>query len=361
MKTLLEITSYGVLSLLLTLIFIPFIRSMAMKVNLVDKPNYRKVHLNAVPLIGGITIALVVFMVVLISGFREVFIKEYLSVFTGAFILLIVGIIDDKNDIPAKYRLAIQLILAFIIAFSGIRLTSLYGLFGIYEINVWIQYVLTILIITGVVNAFNLMDGVDGLIGGISLLGFVLFLFSALYFKDYFLVFLSTVFMGSIIGFLKFNLGKKKIFMGDSGSLFIGFIMVTEAIKFLQKNVMLNHKTPDMVVLLLIVFFSIPVFDSLRVYLGRIKKGKSPFSADRSHLHHLLLGIGLTHKKVTVVISCICLSLVMLGLSLKFFASITLIILILITAFSIIVRLLLMMNNLNSWRDKIREMECSAR
>ncbi|MFD2602756.1 glycosyltransferase family 4 protein [Flavobacterium suzhouense] len=360
MKTLLEIISYGFLSLLLTISFIPFIRKVAISVNLVDKPNYRKVHLDTVPLIGGIAIALVVFMVIFISGFRNVFIKEYFSVFAGAITLLIVGIIDDKNDISAKYKLAIQLILALIIALSGTRLTSLYGLFGIYEISTWIQYLLTILIITGVVNAFNLMDGVDGLMGGLSLIGFSIFLISAIYFKDYFLVFLSAVFMGAIVGFLKFNLGKKKIFIGDSGSLFIGFIMITLAIKFLQKNMLPHDTTPDLVLLILLVFFSIPVFDSLRVYMGRMKNGKSPFKADKSHLHHLLLSIGLTHKKVDIVISAICMLMLILIVSLKSFLTMTLIIMLLILSFSIIIRLLLMINKLYQWTTRIKVMECSV-
>lgn len=359
MKTLLEITSYGFLSLLLTISFIPFIRKVAISVNLVDKPNYRKVHLDAVPLIGGIAIALVVFIVIFISGFTNIFIKGYFSIFVGAITLLIVGIIDDKNDISAKYKLAIQLILALIIALSGTRLTSLYGLFDIYEISIWMQYLLTILIITGVVNAFNLMDGVDGLMGGLSLIGFSIFLISAIYFKDYFLVFLSAVFMGAIAGFLKFNLGKKKIFMGDSGSLFVGFIMITVAIKFLQKNIPPHDITPNLILLFLFVFFSIPVFDSLRVYLGRIKNGKSPFKADKSHLHHLLLSIGLTHKKVVIVIIFICMLLLLLIFSTKSFLTMTLIIMLLIFSFSIIIRLLLMINKLYQWTVTIKEMESS--
>lgn len=357
MKTLFEISSYGVLSLLLTLIFIPFIRSTAIKFNLVDKPNYRKVHTNVVPLVGGISIALVVLIVTLVSAYRYTFVKEYFTIFSGAFLLLVVGVIDDKNDISAKYKLAVQLILAFIIALSGTRLTSLYGLFGIYEIGVWVQYVLTILLITGAVNAFNLMDGVDGLMGGISFVGFAIFLCSAVYFNDYFLVFLSTVFMGAIAGFLKFNFSRKKIFMGDSGSLFIGFILITQALKFLQENAAPREQNPDVVVLLLIVLFAIPIFDSLRVYLGRIKKGNSPFRADKSHLHHLFLSVGLPHKKVAIAVAAILFLLLGLSLGLKSFLSITLIVLILIFSFSMIVRLLLMINNLYQWTFKIKQME----
>jgi UDP-GlcNAc:undecaprenyl-phosphate GlcNAc-1-phosphate transferase len=357
MKTILEILSYGLLSLILTLVFVPIIRNIAIKVNLVDKPNYRKVHLSAVPLVGGISIALSVIIVIFVSNFKVIFLKEYFPIFTAALVLLVVGVIDDKKDISAKYKLIIQLFLALIIAFSGTRITSLYGVFGVYEIVIWQQYLVTILMITGVVNAFNLMDGVDGLIGGLSLLGFSIFFFMAIYFNDYNLAFSSALFIGAVLGFLKFNLGKKKIFMGDSGSLFIGFILITEAIKFLQKQELGREHTSSYTVLLLILFFSIPVFDSLRVYMGRIKKGNSPFSADKSHLHHLLLGTGLNHKKTALMVSAIFVFLLFIALILKSFISITLMIGISIIAFSTIIRMLLMINKLHLWRLKLKKLE----
>jgi len=357
MKTIFEFLSYGALSLILALVFIPVIRTLAIKVNLVDKPNYRKVHVTAIPLVGGISIALAVLTVIFVSNYRFSFLKEYFPILASAMVLLIVGVIDDKKDISAKYKLIIQFLLALIIAFSGTRITSLYGVFGIYEIVIWQQYVVTILIITGVVNAFNLMDGVDGLIGGLSLLGFLTLFFIAIYFNDYNLAFFSTLFIGAILGFLKFNLGKKKIFMGDSGSLFIGFILITEAIKFLQKQEINKEHSCSYTVLLLIFFFSIPVFDSLRVYMGRIKRGNSPFSADKSHLHHLLLGVGLSHKKTALMINAICGLLLIIVITLRSLLSITLIIAVSIIAFSIIVRILLMINKLHYWRYKLKEIE----
>ncbi|MEA9412462.1 MraY family glycosyltransferase [Flavobacterium sp. PL02] len=357
MKTILEILSYGLLSLILTLVFVPMIRKIAIKVNLVDKPNYRKVHLSAVPLVGGISIALAVLVTIFTSSFRVIFLKEYFPIFAAAMVLLIVGVIDDKKDIKAKYKLIIQVLLALIIAFSGTRITSLYGLFGVYEIVIWQQYIVTILTITGVVNAFNLMDGVDGLIGGLSLLGFLILFFVAIYFNDYNLAFSSALFIGAVLGFLKFNLGKKKIFMGDSGSLFIGFILITEAIKLLQKQQIYKDHNCSYTIILLILFFSIPVLDSLRVYMGRIKRGNSPFSADKSHLHHLLLGTGLNHKKTTLVVSAIFVFLLFIALMLRYFVSITFIIAISIIAFSTIIRVLLMINKLHLWRLKLKKLE----
>lgn len=357
MKTLITLLSFGTLSFLLTVVFIPLLKRIAIQINLVDKPNYRKIHTNTVPLIGGLAIASAAIIVVFVSGNLLPILQEYATILTAGFILLIVGAIDDKNDISAKYKLVIQMLLALIIALSENRITSLYGLFGVYDIAVWVQYVLTIVVITGVVNAFNLMDGVDGLVGGLSVLGFCLFLLTAIYFNDYFLGFLSVIFIGATIGFLKYNLSSKKIFMGDSGSLFLGFILVTIGIHFMKKQTITHNYEYAYGFLLLITFFSIPVLDSIRVYLGRIKEGDSPFKADKSHLHHLLLRIGLTHKKVALTVITFCLLLFFIGFGLVTYFSTTLIILVTFLVFWTIIKILFMIANLQEWKGTLKKLE----
>ena len=357
MKNTIEFILIGVLALILALIFIPIIKKIAVKVNLVDKPKYRKVHATPVPLVGGISIAVTSLLVLLISGNILLISKEYLPIFSSGITLLIIGVIDDKNDLSAKYKLIIQLILAFIVAFSGTRITSLYGFLGIHEIATWMQYGLTILVITGVVNAFNLMDGVDGLVGGLSLLGFTMFLIASIFYDNYLLGKISVIFIGAIIGFLKFNLSKKKIFMGDAGSLFLGFILVTLGIQFMEKQRVSQDYGYAYGFLILLSFFSIPVLDSLRVYVGRMKRGNSPFKADKSHLHHLLLVAGLTHKKISIFVVLFCLILFFIGFGLISFFSTTLIIVAIMTLFWAIVKLLLMIANLNEWRETIKKLE----
>ena len=357
MKIILEYISLGILSLLLSLLYIPIIIKIAIKINLVDKPNFRKIHTNNVPLIGGVSIVFTTLTVILISGNCLFILREYLSIFSAAFTVLILGIIDDKNDIRPKYKLAIQLILSFIIALSGIRIFSFYGLFGIYEIAIWLQYSITILVITGVVNAFNLIDGVDGLLGSLSLLGFSMFLLASIYYNDYYLGIISVIFIGAIIGFLRFNLSKEKIFMGDSGSLFLGFVLVTLGIQLMGKQDIQKEYNYGYVFLVLVAFFSIPVLDSLRVYMGRIKRGKSPFLADKSHLHHLLLGAGLTHKKIALTIIILCLVFFFLGFGLNTSYSTTLIIFCIMLVFWFIIRLLLIINDLQKWIRIIKKIE----
>ncbi len=356
MKITIEYFALGFLALILTLIFIPIIKIIAIKANLVDKPNYRKIHTTPVPLIGGISIAFSSLLVILLSGNKLLFLVEYLPIITSGFILFFVGVVDDKKDIRAKYKLTIQLLLAFYVAFSGIRISSLYGLFGVYEIVIWAQYLLTIIVITGVVNAFNLMDGVDGLVGGLSILGFTMFLLASIYFNDYYLGKISVIFIGTLVGFLRFNLSKKKIFMGDSGSLFLGFILVTLGIKFMEKQIGYQNGYAYGF-LLLVSFFSIPVLDSLRVYLGRIKQGNSPFKADKTHLHHLLLNAGLTHKKVAVSVVSLSMMLFFTGFGLISYQSTSIIILLMMMIFWGTVRILLMISNLHQWRDKLKKLE----
>lgn len=347
-----EFSALGALSLLLTLLFIPIVKKIALRINLVDSPNYRKVHATTVPLVGGICIAIVSFLMLFSSGNGIAILSHYSSILGSAFVLLIVGIIDDKNDLPALYKLIIQILLAFVIAHSGTRISSLHGLFGITDLAIELQYLLTILVITGVVNAFNLMDGVDGLIGGLSLLGFTFLLITALHLNNYLLAKLSVIFIGTVIGFLRFNLSRKKIFMGDAGSLFLGLILVGLAISLGEHNIAIRVSKFPYGFFLLITFFCIPVLDSIRVYLGRMKAGKSPFSADKSHLHHLLLNAGLTHKKITIFITLFLVLLFFIGLLLASFFSTTTLILVYVFIFIVVVRVLLLINELCYWLKK---------
>lgn len=356
MKTAAEIIGLGFASFLLVLICVPIIKKLAIQFNLVDKPNYRKVHAEPFPLIGGITIGFV-FILCSFIFLNEKNMSNYITILSTSVILLIVGVIDDKNDLKAKYKLLIQLLLAFFVASSGTRISSFYGLFGIEEINIWLQYILTIIVITGVVNAFNLMDGVDGLVGCLSFLGFMLLFLAGLLYKDFILAKIAFIFMGAILGFLRFNLSKKKIFMGDAGSLFLGYILITLGIRFMEKQTINESQNYFYLFLIIVTFFTIPVLDSLRVYLGRIKNGVSPFKADKSHLHHLLLQVGLTHKKIAFSITFFAILLLVFGFSLISVATITLTVFAIMIAFILMIKGLLILNSLKKWQKVIKIME----
>ena len=348
----------GIVSFLLGILLIPFLRKIAYKVNLTDKPNARKVHIKPVPLIGGISIAIVLICVLMLSPNFFAIAKKYLTILSCGFILLIVGVIDDKTDLNAKLKLVIQLSLAAIVVHYDTRIMGFYGFLGINEIPIYLQYLLTILIITGVVNAFNLMDGVDGLVGTLSFVGFTMLLITSIYLKNIELATICVVFMGSILSFLRYNLSKKnKIFMGDSGSLFIGFVLVTLGINLLENEKINANQHYSYVFLLLISFFSIPVLDSIRVYLGRIKNGNSPFKADKSHLHHLFLSFGINHKNISLFIITMCMIMFFIGFGLISLLSITLIVLSIIVTFILFIKILLAIRDFNYWKSTIKKLE----
>lgn len=344
-------------ALLLALMFIPLIKNFAARVGLIDKPNARKVHSTPVPLAGGIAIAMTTIVVLLLNPKFMEGIQHNFIWLTGAIIMLVIGALDDRFDIKPSYRLLIQLGCAFAVAYSGIRINSFYGLFGIEEIPVLAQYILTVVVITGVVNAYNLMDGIDGLIGGLSLVGaLVLGILSYTHHhQDIFILCLTL--SGAIIGFLRHNLSRKKIFMGDAGSLFLGFSLVVIAIKLLNSTEPGNSEQGMKIFLFVSGIFLVPVLDSLRVYRARIKRGGSPFKADKTHLHHLFLYLGLTHRRASLMIVVLSSLILLVVVSMVYLVPVTWVIIIGIMIFSFITWILTINNSMREWRTKLEELE----
>jgi UDP-N-acetylmuramyl pentapeptide phosphotransferase/UDP-N-acetylglucosamine-1-phosphate transferase len=215
----------------------------------------------------------------------------------------------------------VQIVSAFIIVhWTEIRLTTFYGLFGIWDIEVGFSYALSIFTIVALTNAFNLIDGIDGLAATIGILcsaifGYWFFLMGS----DQFAI-LAFSLLGSLFGFLYYNWSPAKIFMGDTGSLIVGFVISILAVKFIEMNRIMDknaqfkiHSVPVVTIAILIV----PIFDTLRVFLIRIMKRKSPFIADRSHVHHVLLSIGLSHQKCVLIILIFNILLISLNFFLK--------------------------------------------
>lgn len=345
-----------VLSLLATLVITPFFRKLALKLNLVDKPNARKVHTEPVPLMGGIVLF---FSLVLSFNLSGLFfsIPMYMKViFGGATVLLIVGVVDDKLNLRALLKLLIQILLAFLVFESGIKIEGLFGLFGIYSIPVFYQYILTLVVIVGVINAFNLLDGIDGLALGMAILSLVFYTLVAVILVQPMLVFFYISLLGSLLGLLRFNFSKKqKIFIGDAGSLFLGFILISSGIVMIQ----MAQSTANISLVLSVVggVLALPVIDSLRVYRNRLKKGRSPFKADKTHLHHLVLVLGLKHKYASLLIVGIGFFIIVIsavfgnywGLSIAIFAIFFL--------FIALTSVLGLFKNISIWREKIKLLE----
>lgn len=356
MKNFTELTVYGLLAFTLSICIIPLMTMVAQKFKLVDVPNARKVHQKAIPLIGGLAIGIIVALLGGLTSMKDL--EEILPIIITSYIMLLVGTMDDKTDIKAIYKLGIQICISIIIASSGIRITSLYGLFGIYEIDVLAQYIITVLVIAAAVNAFNLIDGIDGLAGSVAGIGFILLLAIAVNEKNYGLMKLVMLFIGGIAAFLRYNFSKKnKVFLGNSGSLFLGYFLVSIGI-YISKFDHPASGFPHGLFFLLFVF-TIPMIDSVRVYADRVLQGKSPFNADKSHIHHYLLQLGISHKKITVLFVVMNISIFAAQyIFLKSFSIYTF--LVSLIAFVAIFKCIKILNFFTIWKTKVKELENNA-
>lgn len=277
-----------------TLISIPPIISLINRYRLFDVPNERKIHAAPVPTMGGIAI-LAGMVVSLLLWFPFSGQPAQVCFFFSIVVLFGLGILDDLKDLSARYKFIIQIGLAALIALSGIRINSFEGLFGLYELPLTAQYTFTILAITGITNAFNLIDGIDGLAGGIGFMSLItlgLFLTRS---GDANTALIAFALAGGILAFLYFNFNPAKIFMGDTGSLLLGFVTAVLCIRLMQVNNMGSAPVLSHAPVFVLGIVLIPVFDTLRVFAVRIWRGRSPFEADRTHIHHLLTNQGFSH------------------------------------------------------------------
>lgn len=292
------IISIGISYLLMTMM-VPYFRNLAINFKLLDFAGAeRKIHINDIPLIGGVSIALSVLIAIGLnfSTFDFQFVG-LTPLFFGAITLLITGIVDDKIGLSPYLKLTIQLFCAYLLVAQGIYLDHTFGLFGLIGIPLIIKKIITIFFIVGMVNAYNLIDGIDGLAGSLFLLAFAGFGMISYAFGSYNTAMVCGIISGALIGFLKFNLSQsKKIFMGDSGSLSLGFILSGLSISLIEQS--FTSSNFNNVIILILSLILLPIFDELRVFYRRMKNGKSPFYADKSHIHHIMLLLEPNHKKV---------------------------------------------------------------
>lgn len=283
-----------VTAFVVALFCIPPVISLIRRYQLYDKPNARKEHSAPIPTMGGI--AIVAGMGLSLFLWFP-FSKEpaQISFFLSVLVLFGLGIMDDLKDLSARYKFILQLALSFLIALSGIRIQSFEGLFGLYEIPLSAQYTLTILAITGITNAFNLIDGIDGLAGGLGFMSLITLGLFLTFNGDAQTALVAFALAGGILAFLYYNFNPARIFMGDTGSLVLGFVVAVLCIRLMQVNGAAVHPALPNGPLFITGIVLIPVFDTLRVFAGRMWKGQSPFVADKTHIHHLLTTQGYSH------------------------------------------------------------------
>jgi UDP-N-acetylmuramyl pentapeptide phosphotransferase/UDP-N-acetylglucosamine-1-phosphate transferase len=304
----------------MTWFIIPSVVKISRLKNLTDTPNGRTSHIKATPTLGGIAvfIALVLSTVIFAGTYFKFELKYIIS---GLMIVFFVGIKDDILVIDPMKKLAGQIFAVILIAvFARIRITSLYGLFHIGQLPYVASILLTVFVFIVIINGFNLIDGIDGLASGIGILTSSIFGIWFWINGHMACTILSFSFVGTLTAFFYFNVFSKtnKIFLGDTGSMIIGFVMGVLACRFLQLELVSQGSAaipsaPTVVCGILIV----PLFDSLRVFILRIKQGKSPFKADRQHIHHRLLQLGCTHLQATFILIGVNIFFIVLSYSLR--------------------------------------------
>lgn len=315
------------LSLVCGVVFTPLILDFCKRKRLYDIPNERKVHKNATPRMGGISFfpsMLIAFTAILM--FVPITDKYNLSVniwsavfFIGLLVIYLTGIVDDLVGLKAPTKFIVQIATACLLPFCGLYINNLYGLFGIHEIPYYIGIPLTIFIMVLIDNAINLIDGIDGLAASISLLALTGFL---VYFRHY-QVFVNTYsiltagMMGALVAFLYFNLFGKiekntKIFMGDSGSLSLGFTLGFLFIKCASDNTAIWQTRQEALLVPLTLLF-VSMADVVRVTIYRFIHHKPLFLADKNHIHHKLMRAGLTQHQTLACILCLSVFFVILN------------------------------------------------
>lgn len=287
----------------IAMVSIPPVIMLVNKYRLHDIPDVRKEHSMPTPTLGGIAI-MAGMIGSLMVWFPFSINREIMTCLLSIVILFAMGITDDLKDLPAKYKLLVETALALLIALSGIRITTFGGLFGVNELPLTAQYTFTILAIVGVTNAFNLIDGIDGLAGGLSFMSLVTLGIFLTMSGDKGFALIAFALAGSVLAFLYFNMNPARIFMGDTGSLVLGFVIAILCTRLIQVNNQAIQPLLRTAPLFALGMVFIPAFDTMRVFALRIWKGQSPFHADRTHIHHLLTNAGLSHS-ITSKIICV--------------------------------------------------------
>ncbi len=312
----------GILSFILVFLSIPTILKVAESKNLFDEPNKRTVHKIKIPTLGGLAIFLSFLFTY--SLFSDWFSFTQIPFLIPALLIIFsIGIKDDIMVTAPMIKLFGQILAAFIIiGWGDLRITSFHGFFGL-EPNYLASFTITILIFVFILNGFNLIDGIDGLAsitGMVSIISFSIWFYIN---GNYHIPVFSAALIGALLAFSYYNVFSKqqKIFMGDTGSLLLGFLLAVVSIKFAEFNSPENAENlkyqmisaPAVVLGILIV----PTIDTLRVFIFRLSKGNSPFAADKNHIHHRMLTLGFSHLQTSLIIGAINVVFVILSFSLR--------------------------------------------
>lgn len=309
-----------VTSFLLVFFACPVLIKVAKLKHLVDEPgDARKLHRRSIPTIGGIMIfagTIIGYSLWFPSGHESQLGETYSQNILGAlgnfkylvacmFMLFFLGLKDDIIGVSPSKKLLVHIIVGLIlILMADIRITNFWGLFDLDVIPEWASIMLSLFTYIVIVNAINLIDGVDGLAAGVGFISSMAFAYWFYRTGDLPLAILALALGGSLLGFLFYNFNPARIFMGDSGSLVIGLVLYVLAVELIEIP---TNRLPDAMLgvskpVLAMAMLAYPLIDTLRVFFYRAVRGRSPFSADKNHIHHKLLSLGLGHKKTVLIL-----------------------------------------------------------
>lgn len=279
-----------------SLIMVPFLRRWALDKGIVDTPGGRKNHLNLTPRLGGIAIAMSMFFAMLV--FVDLT-REIRGILAGVMVVFFTGLLDDLVGLTAKQKLIGEIGGAVVaIMVGGVYLSNLGNLFGTGDLVMpgWLGIPFTVFAVIGVVNAINLIDGLDGLSGGVSVIALAAFFLLGLYNGNVLVMVMGAGLLGALLGFLKYNFFPARIFMGDTGSLVIGFMLAFISIQLTQTT------GSSVAPVIPLIILGVPIIDTLQVMGSRLLRGQSPFVADRTHIHHKFLDLGFQHRFTVIII-----------------------------------------------------------
>lgn len=279
---------------LLSLGLTPIAARLALRTGAVDQPAPRRVHEKPTPRLGGLPIFLAFFAAIGVSLiYPRTDPNELLRVaglFVGAALLFVVGLYDDYHELPALPQLIAQIIAAGIAAVSGVLISQVNNPFGgIFSFDTWFAILFTLFWIVGMTNTVNWLDGIDGLAAGVVAIAGIVLIIHTIHLQQYSITLLALALVGAVSGFLPFNFSPARIFMGGTGALVLGFVLGVLSIIGAAR------------VAFALLALAVPILDVAWQIVNRLRAHKSPFSADRGHLHHRLLDLGLSQRKIVLM------------------------------------------------------------
>ncbi len=298
-------------AMIVTAIGLPLIVKACKTLNYFDFPDERKVHRTPVPRLGGLIFMPAAVVGLFLASWTEVLLgnDEYvfgvstIAMTFGGLMIYLIGFIDDRYNMKASHKFLIQIVAALLLPMCNLVITDLNGILGLHEIPFWVGYVLTVIAILVIVNAINLIDGIDGLSSGLCIL--ILSAYTVVFSENHAIASLDAAIVGSLLVFWCFNVfgkvGGLKIFMGDAGSLFLGYVCAYMSIKSLMHPIA-PENCGEKQMLISITLLLIPVLDVVRVALQRRFTGHGIFVPDKTHIHHILMKTGLSMHGALVCI-----------------------------------------------------------